>query len=478
MSGTPTVLSTHGASIPSSGFYTAQAISQVQALLNNAAAVVEVYGQNGVPPIPAVPPGEAGDYVLVVPNGVTVPSTLSLPDGYGAVVLGTGTDVTLTGGGANTTVLSAGALDYTGAAGSVADSGGSGTVDDSAAGAIVALGGGAFSVTMAGNQQAVNVDDGGSASVVSTGIGDVYAFGDPTTSGALQAAIDDATVPSNVLDLAATSQNSLVNLLSNNNVVYDNGFGSSTINGIGGAATVFAANNDVYYGGAASLLFIGAGSSQTVFGGTGNNTVFGNTAADKIVDNLSSGFNIFVAEASAATVFGAGTGAVFGGTGSTELILGNGNDVFVGGGGTDTVYGGNTTPTVFGGTNENLNIVGSHAAFEVALGDNDVMNASLSDGGNNFFALSSDGNTTLIGAAGGTEDNFVMVSTAGGTAHTVTIENWHNGDGLFLANYGAADIARMDNALNGGAASFTLSDGTTITFQGNHPTHGVGSVGF
>ena len=73
MSGQSTVLSSHGASVPASGFYTAQAIDQVQALLNNAAATVEVYGVGGVPPIPTVPAGQSGNYVLIVPNGDSIP---------------------------------------------------------------------------------------------------------------------------------------------------------------------------------------------------------------------------------------------------------------------------------------------------------------------------------------------------------------------------------------------------------------------
>ncbi len=281
------------------------------------------------------------------------------------------------------------------------------------------------------------------------------------------------------LNLSSTSADLSIFLNGGRNVVTDHGFGSSTISGVSGAATVIAANNDVYYGGAASLLFVGAGTAATVFGGSGNNTVFGNGANTHIVDSFGTGYNIFVDNGSAATVFGGGTGAVFGSsTGSTTMVLGNGNDVFVGGGGSDSIVGGNTNPTVFGSANGATNIMGSHAAFEIATGPNEVFNASLTDGGNNFFTFSSSGNATLVGAPNGTQDNFNVVSTAGGTAHTVTIENWHTGDGLFLSNYGAADVTTFDNAINGGASSVTLSDGTTISFQGTHPLHASGGVGF
>lgn len=487
MSGTATVLSAGGATVPSSGLYTATGIQQVQTLLNQVNTItVEVYGQNGVPPVPTVPAGSAGTYVLEVPNGTTLSGALNIPGGYGAVIFGEGTSGTVTGGDAHTTVVSAGDITYTGAAGEIVASstisGATGSFNDSASGAVFDLGGGAYSVTASGADEAVRVDNSAVGTVIdASGTGDNIVLGDPSGSGgAAGAAAAGSGGPAYILHLTNSVPGGTVAVNTFGDLIDDaHGAGSTTISGISGSSTIFAANNDVYYGANAVTEFISSAGAQTVFGGTGNDTVFNTQGGSTVYNQGTGGGSIFVnSGGSDSTIFGAGAGAVFDNGGRTTLVMNTGNDVFVGLGGSDSIYGGNVVPTVFGGSNENAKIIGSHSAFVVALGNNGAYDASLATGGTNFFALSSTGNTTLSGAAQGTADTFNLVRSGGGTAHTITIDNWHAGDGLFLAGYATSDIQTMDQAILGGAKSFTLSDGTTVSFSGAAPTHAIGSAIF
>ena len=72
----------------------------------------------------------------------------------------------------------------------------------------------------------------------------------------------------------------------------------------------------------------------------------------------------------------------------------------------------------------------------------------------------------------GNDDTFAVESVAGGAnlPHQITIENFHNGDAFFLENYSAADDQKLIQTIANGASSFSLSDNTTVTFVGGHPT--------
>ncbi len=497
MAGQSTVLSADGGNVtvPSSGLWTATGIQQVQSLLfaNNVHEFVYNQGPTALAlaaaSIPTVPAGDAGTYVLEIQNG-TAFGSLAIPDNYGAAIFGQGSTGSVTGGTGNTTVLSAGSISYSGNAGEVVETstvaGTTGTFVDNATGAVFDFGGGNYSVTAGGNQQKIQIDNSAQAAVVASGNNDTIILGDPTGSSppatlsdASRALADAAAlVPGTNLNITGRADVVTVNTFGN--VIADHGGGSTTISGISGASTIFAAANDVYFGGAATTEFISGTGAQTVFGGTGNDTVFNNPGSSLTYNEGTGSANVFVAGGGNSTIYGNGSGAVFGGSGQTALVLGNGNDVFVGGtGGSDSIYGGSVTPTIFGGSNENAQIVGSHASFVVAGGDNSSFNASLSNGGNNFFATSLTGNTTLVGANGPGPDTFNIGSVAGGSAHTLTIENWHTGDGLFLGGYSQADVQTMDTAVLGGKSAFTLSDGTTVTFGGGpHPTHVSGNAIF
>ena len=72
-----------------------------------------------------------------------------------------------------------------------------------------------------------------------------------------------------------------------------------------------------------------------------------------------------------------------------------------------------------------------------------------------------------------------------GTATSLVINNWHSGDVFYLSGFNAYDSTTMDNAIANslarGAAgdlTFTLSDQSTITFVGSHPTNYSGNAAF
>ncbi len=485
MAGQATVLSADGGqvSVPSSGLYTAAAIQQMQSFLNAAGPTREITW-DGTGTVPSPPTGSPPDsYVLEILNGANFGS-VSIPSGYGAVMFGQGSSGSVTGGDANTTILSAGSITYSGNAGEIVESatipGTTANIVDNASNATFDLGGGSYTLRAAGDGDTIRADSSALSAIVASGNGDVIQLGDPQQPVIQATFLRGESLPAATgtnLRLAGTGDAVTINGVGN--VVGDAG-GSTTITGMSGSSTIFAAANDVYFGAAAVTEFISSTGAQTVFGGTGNDTVF-NTQGGSTVYNQGSGANsIFVAAgAGNSTINGNGAGAVFAGGGHTVLNLNNGNDQFVGGnGGSDSVYGGSVTATIFGGSNETVALVGSHSAFEVALGSNTALDGSLSSG-NNFFAISTTGNTTLVGSnSGSSVDIFALDSVAGGSAHTITIENWHSGDGFFLNGYNAGDIQTMDTALNGGASSFTLSDGTTVTFQGNHPMHATGAAGY
>ena len=482
MAGQATVLAVGGATVPASGFYTAQGIVQVQALIATASvpggAQVVIY--DPAASIPAVPPGLEGKYVLVVPNNAG--GTFTVPHGYGAVVLGQNTDVVVRGGDATTAILSAGALDYQGAAGLVDASSGEGKIVDSAVGGVIDLGGGSYTVTGAGDRQTIQVDNGKDF-INAAGVGDNILLGDgPPFDGFTQLFPGASAISGS--EVTVSGSNSKITVNGTGYLLTDNrGAGANTITGAYGSVTVFAANNDMYVGAGAVVEFIGSGSAQTVIGGSGADVVFGQ--AGQIVYNEGGGSgHIFVGGTvpgvSQATVNGAGSGLVFGGSGSTLLNLGNATDTFIAGvNGRDSIFGGSTVATVFGNSNETLSIVGTHYGLEMAVGSNNVLDATQSYGGNNFFALASGGNTTLMGSAIGTGiDTFNIATAAGAQAHSVVIDNWRSGDGVFLSGYSANDVQAMDAAVNAGSASFSLSDGTTVTFNGAHPMHAVGTVAY
>jgi len=192
------------------------------------------------------------------------------------------------------------------------------------------------------------------------------------------------------------------------------------------------------------------------------------------------------------TVSAAAAETVFGGKGGGSYSVGATSFEFFGGGGADSIVGGAGASSVlaFGMTNEHLTI--NQAASTpgntfVSFGNNDTIDATNAAGGNTWQIVNQTlpaaaggtftGDSTLVGSNAGSDTFVVYIDGSTPPAHTVTIENWQASDVLFISNLanasqalGASDVAAVNAFQQGGSSSLTLSDGTTIDFQGAKPT--------
>ena len=343
-----------------------------------------------------------------------------------------GFDSTITGGGANTAIIGQGGnLDYSGGAGQVFASNGTGLIADTAEVATITAIDGTY--TVSGTGQDRYVLGGAAASVTASSGGG--------SSAVLQGG-----------------------------VVYTAGQ-SDTITATAGVSTVFGTTGDVYSGQAATVYFVGVGSTNTVFGGAGADTVYGNGS----VFVGGSGNKIFAGSASTSSGVYAGSGAatIQAGAAGDLIYLQNGQNRVVSGGGNDTIWGsesGTIAPTIFGVNNSyELLVSGMSGALVIGLGNNTTLDGANTSGGLNFFANPEYGNQTFIGSSAGPDNFYIGFQTVGDSL--ITISNWQTGDTLNLSAFGAADQATAAAALTGGGSGlFKLSDGTTVAFNGYHPT--------
>lgn len=487
-----TVISHGGVTLSSSSTDIGQLLSSIERQLNDNASYNYTAGQTTVPP----PTVDGETLIFTVSPDVTI----SIDANFGIVI----TDVaaSLTGGGQYTSLFSSAAgLTYTGSAGEVVALGGNSFVDDLLAYAKIAFSGTGNTGVVEGNYSTLTLDNGSSGSYSVSGTGAVIIDGKLDLGAA-------STVVGAMSNFALSSGNSITLA---DTVAGDSAYviltgGANTINAQAGTSTISAlTGGDVYFGSNnAATLFVGATSSitaavSTIFGGGGNSTVFGEAG---VAYTEGSGSNLYVggiasvlaadgvAPASLAiSTITATTGndTIFGGTAvSTIVNVGNGSELFVGGGASDTLTGGSISPTVFGASNEDVKLIGTATGgVLVALGAADTIDASLGGQHNDFFVSNAAGvgNTTLIGslaapgASVGSGDIFVVSSVAGAaaTAHTITIADFQTNDAFFLSGYSAADNATFAAAVAAtaptSALSVTLSDNTTISFVGNHPTN-------
>jgi len=224
-----------------------------------------------------------------------------------------------------------------------------------------------------------------------------------------------------------------------------------------GSDTIFAKGGVLYSAGSGKDLYVGGSGHSTVNGGTGNQTLFGGTGGDLI--NVNGSHDIIVNGGGSDTILAGSNGSLGGSSGSNPV----------------TLFGNS------GGDDRLINVKGS---LLVAGGGTETVDASNSNPGNTFFVSDapSIGNTTLVGSSGTStgafSDLFVVQSVAGAnnTSHTTTIENFHQSDAFFLSGYGAGDLTTFANAVTNdpkptGNLSVALSDGTTVSFVGGHPTN-------
>ena len=482
--------------ISSDGQQTGRYLSQIQQSIARITAATPHYDFNSIPVTPGASGGltlsidkdipfiigmlpwtyegntsPTSEHFAIAPAAETIPAVFLAAAGIPSISLSS-TDTQASVGAASP-------IDFTGVALLVDAFGGNSQVVDTLAGATVAVGGVGNAVTLGGANQTLFVDSGSSGAYTEAAGGNTFVVGSygaaqPTASGG-QTSLDLAG--SNLVDLIDPTASAIVTTHQ----------GANTIVATAGVSTVFAAGGgDIYDAsrGNASFYFVGDASTaplSTVTGGGGNATLF---AESGVVYAEGSGNSIYVGGTGTSTVTGgSGHDTLFGGKAGDLYQVGGGTEFLVNGGGADTISGGSVGPTVYGNNGGSDVMVGTRAGVFAAFGSNDVLDASRASQGNQFFALNVPevGNATLVGSSaapsGATFDRFAVESVPGGTnlPHQITIQNFQTGDAFFLEGYSAADnqtfsqaVARSDAP--GGSLQFTLSDNTTVTFTGQHPT--------
>jgi hypothetical protein len=480
MAVSPTVLSIGSVTIQATGGHTGDVLNSILSAVSASTTVGATSSESTLPS----PPATAGTYTLVIPSGYS--GSLAIPIGYTYVLYpGSGT---ITGGDSNTTVLGDN-LNYSGAAGNVVATGSTGgSVTSTGNGAVLSFFTGDYSVNASGGSDTVVVDTGATGSVTATGSNDVIEIGTPPTNiatgaAAIQAAGASPSFTANadgtggiVYDYAGGF---LVNLADSNEFVSNSGSLSvSTVVGTGGADTVFATSALIYTGtSAASSLFLGSNTGVVTVTSAAKETVFGGAGGGIYTEGSDSTGSFFF--------WGRHAGATPA-TSTSDTITGSATSPIAG-----QIWGASDENTVFSQSGTQL-AIGAGKVF-VNYGDSSTINATGSRGGDTFiswnFGYSADpttngnftGNTTLVGSSQGDElfsvFDSIFSGLTHGPAHTITIENWVSSDVLALGGYNYSgssnDLTTANTALSGGggkSVSFTLSDGTTITFDTTSPT--------
>jgi hypothetical protein len=419
----PTVLSVGAVSITANGGYTGDLLAKVMATTYTVVTVGPETGDTS-PTIPAAPAG-TGPFELVIQPGYT--GSLSIPSGVYAVVINgaTADSNALFSSDPNAIIIGSDAtpLNYTGGALTVIGGAGGGTVTDTADGATLAFTSGSYDINASGN-------------------GDNIYFGSAASgTGAASAAIGGDVV-------TVSGTNSTVTATSGADTIYASGAGTN-FNGTGASSSQFIGTN------AAGAFTVASASNQTIYGGA---------AGGSYTEGADSTGSFFFVPSTA---------------GSSTV---------------DTVFGSASSPQAQIWTNSQNNVVlsqsGSALTYNqgnqlVDFGDTATIDASGSRGGDNFVIWNTAfsggnfaGNTTLVGSSQGNElfglfDTLPGISSGTGPAHTITIQNWVSTDVFETGAYGSADLATANAALaaaKGGTAQFTLSDGTTVKFEGSSPT--------
>jgi hypothetical protein len=224
-------------------------------------------------------------------------------------------------------------------------------------------------------------------------------------------------------------------------------FGSDTVFGGSGNATIFAASAggtpDVVFGGSGHLLFVASTGNNTVVAG-GAATVFGGSGSGLYVEG--SGSFLLDAQNGADTVFGA---TALGTTGTSDLFAQNGGSI--------TFFGDTRNLLIAGPGNVTLNAGGSTG--DNAFFGNSGADSLVGGAGTNFFVAGFNGGSTMSGGAN--VNTFAFVNGAAGGNDL--IQNWNANDQLLLAGYAPGGITKQK--VTGGSNHITLSDGTQITVE-------------
>ncbi|QGX99015.1 hypothetical protein EI983_12345 [Roseovarius faecimaris] len=208
--------------------------------------------------------------------------------------------------------------------------------------------------------------------------------------------------------------------------------------------------NDTIYGyGGNDSIHAGVGD-DSVEGGTGDDTILGGTGNDTILGG--DGNDVIMSENGDDTVYaGNGDDTVTASIGA-DLVFGEaGNDVLTGGGftstGHDTLDGGAGNDTLEGILG-NDSLIGGTGDDVITLGQNDT-------------GIGGDGDDTFY-LADYSEAGAGTISIVGGEGDETT------GDTLYLGpdvSYSDITFTNTDDAAGGLAGSFTMADGTLVTFD-------------
>ncbi len=393
-----------------------QAGAIISAAISSGAAVVTVTGGFTAPTPPTVPA------VLVV--NTNSPLNLAVPAAYPYVVIADSpAPMTVSGAGAanEAIVIGAGTVQFN-------TGGGSGTIVGGDGNKFINLGAtSGFAVyTGAGNDTIdLRQSQAGGRSTVEAGAG----FNAFDANGAI--------TPGNTILLGAGATQ--VRSTGSDSIVA--GAGSATIQVVGavqttvagGAGTLTLVNSTV----ASQLNFSSATSaplssgSTTVVGGAGGGTYRGG----------SDGNNLLVGGVGAVTLQGAGNGDVLLAMGTTGMQL---------------LYAGSGNETLLGSLSTTSNLFVAGSGSDLIFGGS---------GADTFVA--GKGTATITAGAGADKFMFNAATSAGAQ---ITITDFTPGiDFIQLANYSGSNtpssLASAASHVTGGSR-LTLSDGTTITFQG------------
>jgi hypothetical protein len=507
-----TVLSVGSVVVSTTGGQTGKLL---QSILNAQSGVVTVGAGVGLAALPT-PPAGAGPFELIIEPGYT--GSLTIPNGYAFVINGATADSSPLVGSDPNAVIVGNNINYSGPAKEIVGTGSSGNVSSTGVGAVLAFGGGNYTITATGANDTVQLDTGSSSQATVTGANSTIDIGSGNSVSGAAAAADAAATTSNTIDITSTSGGGasvdVVNQLSGTSnllfvttateinesggsatVVTGSG-GIVTLNATGGSALVFDHDGGNVIHASTSTEYVTAVSvpaSTYDAAAGGADTIFASTGIDYSNASGTASTLFFLGGAGVVTVSAAAAETVFGGSGGGSYSVGATSFEFFGGGGADTVTGGSGDSSVlaFGAKNENLTIVQAASTKGntiVSFGDNDSINAANAASGNIWQVVNESlpagaggtftGNSTLVGSSAGGDTFVVYINSAAAhaPAHTVDIANWQASDVLFIADLGnnekltAADLAAVTKFNAGGSASITLSDGTTIDFTGSKPT--------
>ncbi|MBS0182663.1 MAG: putative Ig domain-containing protein [Nitrospira sp.] len=188
------------------------------------------------------------------------------------------------------------------------------------------------------------------------------------------------------------------------------------------------AGNDELQGGNGADLLAGEDGDDRLFGEAGADELFGDSGADVLVGGVDADV----------LIGGAGNDQLLGDSGDDQLFGDEGVDTLVGGAGADIFEGGQG--------NDSLSGDAGGDTYQFGLGDGaDTIIDSASEGNRIVFGLGITADSIRVGA--GSNDSLVMRVGSGG-------------DSLFLANFGATNMAGPHTI-----DTFQLFDGTIVPYS-------------